>query len=84
MIKELHNVCKADLVLFTVRVALIFIVICTCLVNLSLGYGNQNLWTVILTSLLGLIMPSPKINLEDVIKDQKTIKGIEVEEQIIK
>jgi len=53
-------------------------------VNLSLGYGNQNLWTVILTSLLGFIMQSPKINLEDVIKDQKTIKMVEVEEQIIK
>jgi len=80
MIEELHNVCKADLFLFTVRVSLIFIVICTCLVNLTLGYGNQNLWTVILTSLLGLIMPSPKMNFDDVIKDPKTIKGVEIEE----
>jgi hypothetical protein len=68
------NVCKADLILFTVQVAIIFIVVCTSLINLTLGYGNQNLWTVVLTSSLGYVMPNPKIKIEDVksIKDIKT------------
>lgn len=68
--------CKADLILFTVQIAIIFIVVCTSLFNLTVGYGNQNLWTVVLTSLLGYIMPNPKINIEDI----KSIKGLEVKD----
>ncbi len=78
---EIKNVCKADLILFTVQVALIFVVVCTSLINLTLGYGNQNLWTIVLTSSLGYVMPNPKIKIDEVLKDQKTIKGVEVGEQ---
>jgi hypothetical protein len=75
---ELKDVCKADLILFTVQVVIIFVVVCTSLINLTLGYGNQNLWTVVLTSSLGYVMPNPKIKIDEVLKEQKTIKGIEV------
>lgn len=75
-----NNVCKADLILFTVQVALIFVVVCTSLFNLTLGYGNQNLWTVVLTSSLGYVMPNPKIKIDQIVKDNKTIKGIDIEE----
>lgn len=75
---ELKGVCKADLILFTVQVAIIFIVVCTSLINLTLGYGNQNLWTVVLTSSLGYVMPNPKIKIDEFLKEQKTIKGIEI------
>lgn len=52
---------KSDLILFTFQISLVF-VICLCsLVNLTLGVGNQNLWTALLTSCLGYIMPNPKI-----------------------
>lgn len=77
---ELKDVCKADLILFTVQVVIIFVVVCTSLINLTLGYGNQNLWTVILTSSLGYVMPNPKIKIDEVLKEQKTIKGIEINE----
>jgi hypothetical protein len=50
-----------DVILFTVQVILIFVVVCVSLVNLSLEWGNQNLWTVVLTGSLGYIMPNPKI-----------------------
>jgi hypothetical protein len=76
--KEINCVCKADLILFSVQVALIFIVVCTSLINLTLGYGNQNLWTVVLTSSLGYVMPNPKIKIDDALKEQKSIKGIEI------
>ena len=71
---EIKNVCKADLILFTVQVVIIFVVVCTSLLNLTLGYSNQNLWTVVLTSSLGYVMPNPKIKIQDV----KPIKGVEV------
>jgi hypothetical protein len=75
---ELKDVCKADLILFTVQVVIIFVVVCTSLINLTLGYGNQNLWTVVLTSSLGYVMPNPKIKIEEVLKERKTIKGLEI------
>lgn len=75
---EIKDVCKADLILFTVQVVIIFVVVCTSLINLTLGYGNQNLWTVVLTSSLGYVMPNPKIKIDEVLKEQKTIKGVEI------
>jgi hypothetical protein len=52
---------RPDVILFTIQVLLIFVVVCVSLVNLSLEWGNQNLWTVVLTGSLGYIMPNPKI-----------------------
>jgi len=78
---EIKNVCKADLILFTVQVVIIFVVVCTSLMNLTLGYGNQNLWTVVLTSSLGYVMPNPKIKIQDIkTEDIKPIKGVDVVE----
>ena len=50
-------------ILFIVQVFLIFIVVSSSLINLTFEWGNQNLWTVILTSCLGIIMPNPKLKL---------------------
>jgi hypothetical protein len=52
---------RPDVILFIVQVMLIFIVVCFSLINLTFEWGNVNLWTVLLTSLLGYIMPNPKI-----------------------
>jgi len=54
---------RADLVLFAVQVVLIFIVVCVSLINLTFEWGKSDLWTVLLTSLLGYIMPNPKLKL---------------------
>jgi hypothetical protein len=54
-----------DAVLFICQVVVIFIVVCVSLLNLSLQWGNQQLWTVILTSCLGYIMPNPRLKLVD-------------------
>ena len=70
-----NRVCKADLILFTVQVALIFVVVCVSLFNLTKGSGNQNLWTVVLTSSLGYVMPNPKIKINDI--NEKTIKDLQ-------
>ena len=58
------NLGKPDVVLFSFQVLLIFIVVCVSLLNLTFQWGNQNLWTVILTGSLGYIMPNPKLKIE--------------------
>lgn len=52
---------KSDLILFTFQISLVFVISLCSLVNLTLGIGNQNLWTALLTSCLGYVMPNPKI-----------------------
>ena len=57
---------KAEIVFFT-QVILIYIVVITSLVNISLG-STKELWILLLTSCLGYLMPSPslkKINKND-------------------
>jgi hypothetical protein len=77
MISNIANVCKADLILFIVQVSLIFMVTSISLLNLTYEWGNQNLWTVVLTSSLGYIMPNPKIKfLND--KTENSLNNIEL------
>ena len=59
--ESLTSLSQPHTVLFIVQVALIFIVVCSSLINLTFEIGNQNLWTVILTSCLGIIMPNPRL-----------------------
>ncbi len=40
----------------------VFIVILTSLYNLTTKTGDDSLWTALLTSCLGYILPNPKIN----------------------
>ena len=70
---------KAEIVLFAVQVTVIFIVICTCLVNLKIGNGNKILWTVILSSSIGYILPNPRIK-QDSKTDITTIKEINLQQ----
>ena len=46
---------------FFAQVVLIYIVCITCIINLSIGNGNSNLWTSLLSGSLGYILPSPKL-----------------------
>lgn len=52
---------KPDLWLFAAQIILIFIVVCTSLINLTLQIGNQQLFTVVLTGTLGYLLPNPKL-----------------------
>ena len=61
---KMSTICKADLILFSVQVLIIFVVIFTSLINLTFKYGNQQLWTVLLTSSLGYLLPNPKIRID--------------------
>jgi hypothetical protein len=51
----------SELALFLAQVLSVFVIICVSLLNLTLEWGNQNLWTLMLTVSLGYIMPNPKM-----------------------
>ena len=50
-------------VLFFAQIICIIVVVCVSCVNLTTETGNQQLWSLILTSCLGFIMPNPKLKL---------------------
>lgn len=54
---------KHELVFFA-QVILIYIVIISCIINLSMKNGDSNLWTALLGSCLGYILPSPSLKLK--------------------
>lgn len=47
--------------LFVVQVFVILIVVITSVVNLSCENGNLQMWTALLSSSLGYILPNPKL-----------------------
>ena len=50
-----------DVIVFVAQVFLLFLVVTTSLVNLSLNVSNTNLWTMILVSCLGYMLPHPRL-----------------------
>lgn len=51
--------------LFFSQIICIIVVVCVSCVNLTTETGNQQLWSLILTSCLGFIMPNPKLKVSD-------------------
>ena len=51
---------KSEAVFFS-QTIIIYIVILTCIINLSCDNGNSNLWTALLSSSLGYILPNPSL-----------------------
>ena len=61
---------KPENTLFLVQVVTTLIVVISAVVNLSIQSGNVELWTMILTSSLGYLMPNPKFTANaDKVKD---------------
>jgi hypothetical protein len=48
-------------VVFATQTIMLYIVIIVCLVNLTMGRDDSNLWTALLSSSLGLMLPSPTL-----------------------
>ena len=51
---------RPDVILFSIQVFVIVIVVIASLINLTYYKENINLWTMILTSCLGYLMPNPR------------------------
>jgi len=54
---------KSEIVFFA-QVILIYMVVITCIVNLSLGHSDSNLWTALLAANIGYILPNPTLKKE--------------------
>ena len=59
---------RPDVILFSIQVFVIVLVVIASLINLTYYKENINLWTMILTSCLGYIMPNPRFK---VLKEEK-------------
>ena len=66
-----RRVPKGEIIYFS-QIFVITIVIVTCIVNLSISKDHETLWTALLSSCLGYILPAPKLqNDTDVTKQQQ-------------
>ena len=50
-----------DEIVFFAQVVISYIVIVTCIINLSLQNGDSNLWTALLSCTLGYLLPAPSL-----------------------
>lgn len=76
--RSVNSVAASELFLFSTQVIAILLVIVVSLINLTFEWGNQNLWTLLLTASLGYIMPNPKMDiLTSAMKSNKGEDGIE-------
>ena len=60
-IKKFGNKVKKPEIAFVFQVIILYIVIITCIINLSLKNGTSELWVSLLSYSLGCILLSPKI-----------------------
>ena len=56
---------KEEVIYFT-QVTAIYIIIITCLFNLSLRNGNDTVWASLLSGSIGYLLPSPNIRKKNV------------------
>ena len=66
--REVLNLCGIKTTrshcVFACQIAIIYIVIVACIINLSLGNGDSTLWTTLMSSSLGYVLPSPKLKVK--------------------
>lgn len=64
---------KPALILFMGQLFLIITTVVVSLVNLTLNTSNKILWTMLLSSCLGYIMPNPKLKYVEIDKCNKKV-----------
>lgn len=74
---------RPDTVVFITQILLLFVVVITSLVNLTMEWGNTNLWTMILTGCLGYMLPNPRLKRQKYkdceIKDGVVLRDVALE-----
>ncbi len=56
-----NNVPKSEIVYFS-QILIVYVIIITSIVNLSLKNGNSELWISLLCSAIGYALPAPALN----------------------
>ena len=61
--EEIWYLCSREIpkgqIVFFFQVFVLYAIIITCIINLSVHNGDSNLWTALLSSSLGLMLPGP-------------------------
>ena len=52
---------STSLILFIFQSIVILLIICVSAYNLTINSGDSNLWTALLSSSLGYVLPNPKL-----------------------
>lgn len=84
-IKLFNCLLRPENALFVTQVVTLFVVICVTLANLTMQLGNQQTWTMVLTTCLAAMLPNPKFRVvgiekshaEQPIKDKNDIRVLE-------
>lgn len=53
------------------QIIMLYFVIISCVTCLAMGHPNSNLWTALLSSSLGILLPSPALDHSDRISNNK-------------
>lgn len=61
-----NRIPKETVIYFT-QIVIIYIVILSCIVNISLGKGDCGLWSNLLSSCLGYLLPSPTLKPKQIV-----------------
>lgn len=56
--------CPKTEIVFFVQVFLVYIVVIVAIVNLTIGRADDKLWTALLSSSIGYILPSPTLKIK--------------------
>jgi len=62
---------------YVCQVAAIFVVILTCVINLSIGDDKSALWSSLLSGALGYLLPSPKLRKNDALLPNTTVQQLD-------
>ena len=76
-IKKFGQKVKKPEIAFVFQVIILYIVIITCIINLSLKNGTSELWVSLLSYSLGCILPSSKIKKINNSQNNDTISNME-------
>lgn len=67
-----YRIPKLEVVYFC-QVTVLYLVILTCLVNLSIQNGRAELWGSLLSSSIGYLLPNPSLKRDKLILQKSTI-----------
>ena len=57
--------CPKEDIIFMCQVIVLYTVIVVSICNLTVGHGDSSLWTALLSSSLGYLLPNPSLKRED-------------------
>ena len=67
-----YHVPKLEVVFFSQIIAL-YLVIITCLINLTISNGKIELWCTLLSASIGYLLPNPSLKRDKIILQKSTI-----------